>query len=245
VRPLGERPWIKICGVTRPEDAALAAELGAAFVGINFWPYSKRHVEIDAADAIVAAAREAGSTAPATVGVFVDEDPARIEEIVESVGLDFVQLHGDEPDDVVARFGSRALRGLRAVGGVSRLLADCAALDGERAGEARRAFDAALDRAGLSLQWKAFAVVLDSPEAAAGYGGSGRPWSWGSARALCAFSPTPILIAGGVTPETAGAALVTSGAAGLDLASGVESAPGTKDREKMIRLFEEVRRVAR
>jgi phosphoribosylanthranilate isomerase len=242
------RPWVKICGVTRPDDARLAAELGATFVGVNFWPRSPRCVELTAAAEIAASLGEnsnRNSFSPALVGVFVNEAPERIEEIAETIGLDYVQLHGDEPGELVARFGSRALRGLRAEGIVGALLNDWASLDGERANDGAAAFDAALERSGLSLQWKAFALVLDSPRTGDRYGGTGAAWNWERARPLCKRSPTPILIAGGVTPESAGAALAASSAAGVDLASGVESAPGIKDREKMVRLFEGVRRGAR
>ena len=90
------RPWIKICGVTRPEDAAAASELGAAFVSINFWPRSPRFVD----DLLLASEVAASAGDAARVGVFVNEDPSRIEEIVERVGLDFVQLHGDEPGEM-------------------------------------------------------------------------------------------------------------------------------------------------
>jgi phosphoribosylanthranilate isomerase len=83
---------------------------------------------------------------------------------------------------------------------------------------------------------------LDSSTAGSRYGGAGEPWEWGRARALCERSPVPILIAGGVGPETAAEALAASGAAGVDVASGIESSPGIKDREKMVRLFEGVRR---
>jgi phosphoribosylanthranilate isomerase len=244
MRALAPRPWIKICGVTRPEDAVLAAALGATFVGVNFWPRSPRCVELAAAAEIAAALREKpneDSQSPALAGVFVNESPQRIEEIAERVGLDYVQLHGDESDEVVVRFGRRALRGLRVERSVARLVDESNVLEAEGAEEAPGAFDAALERSGLSLQWKAFAVVLDSPRAGERYGGSGERWSWREVNALCARSSTPILIAGGVTPETAAEALAASGAAGVDLASGVESAPGIKDREKMVRLFEGVR----
>ncbi len=235
-----QRPWVKVCGVTRPEDAELAARLGATFVGINFWSGSKRRVELAAAREIANAL--AGSPAE-LAGVFVNEDPDQIEEIAAEVGLDRIQLHGDEPDDVVARFGARALRGLRAEGRVASLIENLSEAAGERENGSVDTWDEALERMGLPLQWKVFAVVLDSASAGVRYGGTGERWEWGSARALCARSPTPILIAGGITPENAVEALTTSGATGIDLASGVESSPGIKDREKMNRLFEEVARV--
>jgi phosphoribosylanthranilate isomerase len=203
----GSRPWIKICGVRRPEDAELAVALGATMIGLNFWPGSPRRVEPGAAREIAAAV---GGRA-LRVGVFVDADPGRIEETMAAVGLDLVQLHGDEPDATVARFGERAIRARRSVAGPVR---------GAPA---------------------VFAYLLDAP-AGGGYGGTGRSWDWGTARPFVAASPAPVLVAGGVAPGRAARALAESGAAGIDVASGVESEPGVKDPEKMERLFEEVRR---
>ena len=235
------RPWVKVCGVTRPEDAALAMRLGAAFVGVNFWSGSKRRVELGAAREI----RSALAEVTELVGVFVNEDPNRIAEVVATVGLDRIQLHGDESDEVVARFAARAFRALRAEGRVVELLDACSNSPAENATDARSACDSALERTGLSLQWKASAVVLDSGSAGQRFGGTGEAWCWSRAAGLCAASPTPILIAGGVGPETAREILDSTGAAGIDVASGIERSPGVKDRGMMERLFEEVSRVRR
>jgi len=87
---------IKICGVTRAGDAALAAALGADYIGLNFWPGSKRFVSVEEGREI-AAAIPAGTR---KVGVFVNAEPADVEHVALMVGLDLVQLHGDEtPDD--------------------------------------------------------------------------------------------------------------------------------------------------
>jgi phosphoribosylanthranilate isomerase len=218
----------------------MPSRLGASFVGVNFWSGSKRKVEIGAAREITSAL---SGTPVELVGVFVNEPAARIEELAASVGLDRIQLHGDEPDELVARFGTRVLRGSSAGGRVATLVEELARPAGQRVSGARGTWDAALERSGLSLQWKVFAVVLDSVWAGERYGGTGERWEWSSVRTLCERSPTPILIAGGITPETVSEALLDTGAAGIDVASGVESSPGIKDREKMERLFEEVARV--
>jgi phosphoribosylanthranilate isomerase len=100
------RPAVKICGVTRAEDALLAADLGASAVGMVFWPGSPRVVDIERARAI------ARSLPPfvAVVGVFVDEAPARVLEIAAAVPLTAVQFHGDEAPAVVSSFPWRVLR---------------------------------------------------------------------------------------------------------------------------------------
>jgi phosphoribosylanthranilate isomerase len=84
-----------------------------------------------------------------------------------------------------------------------------------------------------------FAWLLESPAAGSLRGGSGVAWEWSAARGWVeALAPTPAFVAGGVRPENVREALALSGARGVDVASGVESAPGIKDPERMKRLFE-------
>ncbi len=104
---------IKICGITRPEDAAAAAALGATHIGINFWPGSRRHVTVDQARPIVA-------VLPAhivKVGVFVDATPAEVSKIAVSLDLDLVQFHGDENLVTCEIFTGRYIRALRVTAG--------------------------------------------------------------------------------------------------------------------------------
>ena len=100
---------VKICGVTRPEDAAVAVEAGADMIGVIFWAGSPRCVS----EAQARAVREAVPAGVRLVGVFADERPQRIDELIESIGLDRVQLHGKEPRALVERYGERAIRGIR------------------------------------------------------------------------------------------------------------------------------------
>lgn len=106
------RVRVKICGVTRPADARLAVELGADFIGVNFFPRSPRFVAPERAREIGDAIAERASL----VGVFVNEAADRIREIESLVGLDLVQFHGDERVDEVAPFADRAIRALRLEG---------------------------------------------------------------------------------------------------------------------------------
>ena len=96
---------VKICGVTTPEDAALAAELGASAIGIVFWPESPRAVDRERAREIV------GSLPPlvSAVGVFVDE-PDEAADLARDVGLSAVQFHGDEPSSSYRRFPVRVIK---------------------------------------------------------------------------------------------------------------------------------------
>jgi phosphoribosylanthranilate isomerase len=90
--------FVKICGITRVQDADLAAELGASAVGFIFWPGSPRFIAPENARAIVR--RKSGGVK--AVGVFVDETAERVRQIADEVGLDMVQLHGRESADTLS-----------------------------------------------------------------------------------------------------------------------------------------------
>jgi phosphoribosylanthranilate isomerase len=201
------RPLVKVCGITRPEDAEAAIDLGADLLGLNFWPGSPRAID-RARGREIAAATCGGIT---LVGVFVDQDPSEVEEIAAEVGLALVQLHGREPAEIVARFAGRALRVVRGTP----------------------------DRDEASATPQAWGFLADTPHARLA-GGSGESWDWRPVAPWAAGKP--VLVAGGIGPENLGAALAATGAAGIDVNSRVESAPGIKDRARLARLFEEIDR---
>jgi len=214
---------IKICGVTTPADARLAADAGADAIGLNFVAGSPRHVTPDAASAIAAAI----PPGVLKVGVFVGTPGAAIRDIVSRVGLDAVQLHGQWPADTAAAAdppelcaalaGIPVIRAVRLGSGTGP-----APLD-----EARRWVSAAFAMG----HGPALVLVDASPPVGAGpgaYGGSGRTVDWralGNAGAMA----VPIGVAGGLRPDNVGLAVAQSGAVAVDTASGVESAPGRKD----------------
>lgn len=211
---------VKICGVTRPEDAALAVELGADLLGLNFWPGSPRAVTIAQAREIADAVRGRALLA----GVFVDEGPASIAAAVKGAGLDLVQLHGDEEPDVL-RALSRA---------------------GVAAGKTIRAFrvGASFNAAEATAPWDACWGFLFDASRPGFYGGSGAEWPW---RRVAAAAPgRRVLVAGGIAPGRLRTMLATAGdwrPWGIDVCSGVERAPGRKDPAKLRALLEEVRDV--
>ena len=207
-------PFVKVCGVTREEDLDLAIELGADFVGLNFHPSSPRYLAPERA--AVLAARARGRVA--VVGVFVDRRRAEVEEIAEAVGLDLLQFHGAEGPDDLAPFGDRAVKVLRLA-------------PGER--PAPEGLAATL--ASYPAAW-GFLVDARHPTLA---GGTGESWSWG-AIAGTDSGGRPLLVAGGIRPDNAAEALAASGAAGIDVCSGVEAAPGVKDRDLLAGLFRAV-----
>ena len=203
---------VKICGVTRVEDARAAALAGADFVGINFWPRSKRHVAIEEAAPLARAGRVRGAM---IVGVFVDAGAAEIARAVEATGLDVIQLHGDESPGFCAEV--RAMTGRR----IWKALPVASAADVE----------------GIE-RWPVAAVLLDA--ATPGRGGSGQTIDWAVA-ARAAESTMPIVLAGGLAPGNVAAAIAAVKPWAVDVASGVESAPGMKDPGKVAAFVRAVR----
>jgi phosphoribosylanthranilate isomerase len=210
---------IKICGVTQPDDAARVAAAGVDFIGLNFWPQSKRYLAPDRAPMVAAAAREA-SPAPGgllLVGVFVNAPRAAILALARGVPLDVIQLHGDETaDDVMAVAQASQLA-------VWKALAAAAPRDIE----------------GLEA-WPVDAILLDAP--APGRGGAGKTFDWNLARDARRRPATPkLVLAGGLGPHNVTAAIATVEPWAVDVASGVEAAPGIKDPDKVAAFVAAVR----
>ncbi len=197
---------VKVCGITREEDARAACECGAQALGFNFYRPSPRYIEPGRAGEIIA------GLPPFTVavGVFVGEGAAEINRIARVAGLDRIQLHGNEPAELLAeleRPGYRAFR-LREEGDV-----------------------AAIER----TQEKT--VLLDTYDPGL-YGGTGRPFNWEWARKL--GEGRRVILAGGLNPANAALALETARPAAVDVSSGVESAPGIKDPAALAAFFQAV-----
>src|ERR1700676_2749225 len=138
------RVAVKICGVTDPGDALLSAELGADFLGLNFWPGSPRCISVERAREIAVAVRAAAPRV-GLGGVYVDPSAAFVEETAAAVGLDLLQFSGDEPATAVRPFAARAIKALRAHDVASAAaFADCwgLLLDAPRTGGPSGAFAA-------------------------------------------------------------------------------------------------------
>jgi phosphoribosylanthranilate isomerase len=194
---------VKICGITRHEDAEHAAALGAWAVGFNFWPGSKRRCD----EAVAAGIARALRRQVEPVGVFVNPTLDEVVRVAEGVGLTYVQLHGDEGPAFCAavfqRTGARVIKALRIGSGAD-------IRDAERYHTDFHLLDAA---------------------AGAAYGGTGRTWDWGLAAQR--HSRVPVILSGGLTPENVADGIAAVHPWGVDVASGVESAPGIKDPAKV------------
>jgi phosphoribosylanthranilate isomerase len=204
------QPLIKICGVRSPEIARVVAENGADLMGLIFAP-SRRLVAEAQAQQIVAALAEAGKSRPKVVGVFVNERVETMNRLADSVGLDFVQLSGDEAAEIHGDISRKIIKALRLPAGMS--------FDEARR-EAERYLDCAVP---------AWALLLDT-HVSGSYGGNGIQGDWEVARQLA--ERYPIILAGGLHPDSVSEALVTTRPFGVDVSSGVET-DGVKDPVKI------------
>ena len=200
---------VKICGITREEDGLAAAQAGADLLGFVFYPPSPRNIGPQRAARIIAAVKRAGY-ATQFVGVFVNEDESRIQEIAARCHLDYVQLHGSEPPQFVARLaqnGLSVIKGVRVVDeGSLRKLA----------------------------RYSPHLYLLDSYRPGTP-GGSGKAFDWQVAQQ--AKDLGPFLLAGGLDPDNVTVAVRTVKPWGVDVSTGVESSPGHKDHGKMRRFI--------
>jgi phosphoribosylanthranilate isomerase len=207
--------FVKICGITSQQDADLASELGASAVGFIFWPGSARYIPPENAGAI--ARRLSGKVMK--VGVFVDESIEQVARVLDQAGLDSAQLHGNESPDYC-----RALGGLDRFGARDKgWLIKAVGVNSQGAAPQVAGFDPDV------------LILLDAHDPSQ-HGGTGQTIDWNTAREM-AFE-RPIILAGGLTPENVGLALSTVQPYGIDVSSGVESAPGVKDHGKLRKLFE-------
>ncbi|MEM1237311.1 MAG: phosphoribosylanthranilate isomerase [Pseudomonadota bacterium] len=199
---------IKFCGITRQEDVVGAAAAGAAYLGFNFFPKSPRYVTPVQAGELAALVPE-GIT---RVALVVDPTDALLDEITGAAAMDMIQLHGSEtPErvtDVKARYGLPVMKVL-AVGDASDL-------------EKIAAYEAVADQ-----------LLIDAkpPKGAVLPGGNGVAFDW---RLIAGRDwALPWMLAGGLTAANVAEAVRLTGATQVDLASGVESAPGVKDAGMM------------
>ena len=196
---------VKICGITRLEDAQQAVDLGAAALGFNFYPPSPRYIEPEAARAIVRRLPPFVTS----VGVFANEtDAGRVISIAREAGATAVQLHGPGFPDL-----QELLSAVTLVVAVP----------------VREGFTAeALGK------FRPNAYLLDAFDADR-LGGTGKTFDWNAAREAKRYGP--IILAGGLTPENVGQAVRVVRPFAVDVASGVESAPGIKDSAKLSAFF--------
>ena len=203
---------VKICGITNYQDASMAVELGAGALGFIF-AFSPRQITPQKARDII-------RTIPPfvkTVGVFVDEGPAEIKEVIHYCGLDLVQLHGDESPDLCCELMPYTIKALR--------IKDEASL-----------------RKSQTYRGKVRALLLDSYSKDKA-GGTGKTFDWQLALKIKKLG-IPIILAGGLGPSNIDDAVRTVRPYAVDVNSGVEERPGKKSHLRMKDLMKKVRRIS-
>jgi phosphoribosylanthranilate isomerase len=199
---------VKICGLTRLEDALAALDAGADLLGFNFHPASPRYIETAACAQMVSELRKRG-VKTVLVGVFVNRPAGEIAAVLDACHLDLAQLSGDEPPETLAALGRRAFKALRA-----------------------------RDAQGLEESWRVYPMRTSPPACLVDayrpglYGGTGQLADWSLAGRLARRAP--ILLAGGLTPENVAEAIRQVRPWGVDVASGVEASPGRKDPARVL-----------
>ena len=205
---------VKICGITNAADARAAIEAGANLLGFNFYGKSPRHITEEEAVEV----RSQLPKRVKAVGIFVNESPADVVALRQSLKLDAVQLHGDETPETVAEIAPLVpvIKAFRV--------------------------EPEFPLATLDEYSEAFAFLFDAAHTGQ-YGGTGHTTDWDVARR--ASLSHRIILAGGLKVENVGAAIRIVRPYGIDVASGVESRPGKKDHGRLREFIQEVRRAER
>jgi phosphoribosylanthranilate isomerase len=201
---------IKICGITRSEDALLALQLGAWALGFIFYAKSPRYIEPTAVKKILDELQSRGLKPEHAVGVFVNASAHEIRQTVASSGIDTIQLHGDETADFCAE------------------LKDLHLWKAFRLQKAEQLLE-------LPHYEKLVQALLFDAAVPGQFGGTGHTTDWNLVAGI--RSPLPVILSGGLHPGNIKSALARVPAHAYDLSSGVESEPGMKDHTKLTTLF--------
>jgi phosphoribosylanthranilate isomerase len=199
---------VKICGLTRRADVEGAVAAGADALGFVFTPQSKRVLPMQIAAELVARVPAFVSR----VGLFMDQDPGAVAEVLDRVPLSLLQFHGTERADFCRQFG---LPYIKAV-----------SMDSPEA--VKRAEDEYFDSAGLLLDSHPVGEV----------GGTGEVFDW----SMIPATHMPLILAGGLMPGNVGQAVQQVRPWAVDVSSGVEDAPGIKNNELMRKFIKEAKR---
>ena len=203
-------PKVKICGITRREDALAAVSAGADFLGFIFVESSPRKVDPEHVAGIIEAVRQTQKGRDVSmVGVFRNDDPRHIRNVVRQAGLDLVQLHGDETDDITTQIPVPVIQAFR----VASLPPDCSRHP--------------------SAAWVLFDTYVAHLE-----GGTGATFDWNLLADHP--RQRPFFLSGGLNPDNVAGAIRIVRPDAIDLSSGVEDAPGMKNQGKIQRLFQQI-----
>jgi phosphoribosylanthranilate isomerase len=202
---------VKICGIKKLDDALAAIDVGADYLGFNFYPKSVRFIEKQTCAQITTVLKKEYPHIR-LVGVFVNSSVEEVKDILDSCSLDLAQLHGDETSEMLNQLNGKAFKAFRGIPDAERI-------NGFARGDA-----------------PAFLVDASVKDV---YGGSGVTADWNGVAEMA--NKFPLLLAGGLTPENVAEAVSKVKPWGVDVASGVESAPGEKDPSRIKTFVQAVR----
>jgi len=199
---------VKVCGVKNLEDAIFAVEMRADFIGLNFWRGTKRNIEMAMAKEVILKVRDKTKA----VGVFVNQPLDFVKSVIDEIGIDMVQLHGDESPEYCQQISIPVIKVLR--------------LGNE-------------DDLNLMEKYRDVIWLIDSKTEK--YGGSGVKTDWALAR-RAKEKAGRIILAGGLNPENVKEAIAVVEPWAVDVASGVEIEPGVKDHNKLKAFFNAIKK---
>ncbi|MGZ8271395.1 MAG: phosphoribosylanthranilate isomerase [Methylophilus sp.] len=201
------RTRVKICGITRIEDALAAVELGADAIGLVFYAPSPRSISIEQAISIV----ESLPPFVSKVGLFVNESPSNIKNILAQVDLDILQFHGDESPEVCEQINMPYYKAIRVKKDTNLIQY-------------------------AQIYHSAKALLLDTYSESA-VGGTGVVFDW---KLIPKNISKPLILAGGLTPANVGLAIEKVHPYAVDVSGGVEQSKGIKDVKKMTAFIQAV-----
>ena len=214
----------KICGLRDADNALVAANAGADFLGLNFVPRVRRQITQEHSKCIVDHLRtKLGERVPTLVGLFANQPVDEVNHIAEQCGLELAQLCGDEPREYWDEVVVPVIRQIKVRDDIPT--------------------DDAVERAARQIEeviGSGYTPMLDKYEQGA-LGGTGRTFDWRIAGELA--SRYDLILAGGLTPDNVARAVADVGPWGVDVSSGVET-DGVKDAAKIRRFAQEVRRAS-
>jgi phosphoribosylanthranilate isomerase len=206
-----QKIWIKICGITRAQDALAAAELGADAIGVVIYPKSPRAVTVDDLPGITAGLADQ----VVVVALFVDPEPELVRSVIQTGSVDLLQFHGSESPEFCEQFAMPYMKAV-AVKGDSNLQEVIAPYETARF------------------------ILLDSYDPIMP-GGTGKTFDWHKVERLSERQQSRLVLAGGLKPDNVRLAIETVRPFGVDVSSGVEASKGIKDIEKMKSFIEGVK----
>jgi phosphoribosylanthranilate isomerase len=208
------RTRVKICGITRTEDARLVVESGADAIGLVFYSKSPRFVSTTQ----VAEINQVVPAFVSTVALFRDADEAYIQSVLEQVDIDLIQFHGSEHAGFCEQFDRPYIKAL----GMKSAECDSDYLNDQ------------------ILKYSSAKAVLLDGHAPGEAGGTGEAFDWTAIGSVSRSTGTAIILAGGLSPENVRHAIETVKPYAVDVSSGVESSPGIKSKDKVSAFMREI-----